>query len=109
MPSWLNELWDLLFANTPRRRFLFRRRMRLTAETIAWVRAPERTAEERPAFADLLVRLDSDPFTHSAVLLMSGSPPGLRWAMLQGRRIVIRFDPVEDRVTIISVGPAAAE
>jgi hypothetical protein len=106
-PDWVNAIWESLFAPPPRRA-LFRRRMRLSRQVVTWLRDPVRTDAERWAFADLLLRLDSDPFTHSSAILTPGTPPGIRWALLERWHIVIKFDPVEDRVTIISINPATA-
>jgi hypothetical protein len=82
--------------------------MRLSGPATAWLRDPGRTEPERWAFADLLLRLDSDPLTHSAPILTPGTPPGLRWATLEsagGRKVIIKFDPIENRVTVVSITP----
>lgn len=104
IPEWFESIWGLLLGETPARRPLFRRRMRLSGPVVAWLRDPQRTDAERWALADLLLRLDSDPFTHSAAILNPGTPPGLRWAPLgDGRKVIIKFDPIEDRVSVVSI------
>lgn len=102
-PEWLNDIWESLLGPPRRRRVTFRRRMRLGREAVAWLQDPVRTDEERWAFADLLLRLDSDPFTHSTAMLVPGTAPGLRWTGFDGWRVVIRFNPVEDRITVYSI------
>lgn len=59
----------------------------------------------RLAFAELLLRLDADPLTHSDAVL---HPPeatrqGLRWATFGvAHRAYLTFDPAHDRLCIIS-------
>ncbi len=102
MSQWLDRLWDSLFAERPEpRRRLLRRRCTISGEVRSWLEAPDRTAEERWAFAELLLRLDADPVgDQTRPLLGPGRPPGLRWAPFAGRSAIYLWDPAENRIKI---------
>ena len=59
----------------------------------------------RLAFAELLLRLDADPLSHSDAVLHppEATKQGLRWAAFGvAHRAYLTFDPAHDRIRMIS-------
>lgn len=106
MAGWLDDLWGWLQrSSTPSRakpRPVFRRRFSVSGAMRAWLRDPERTGEDLATFAALLSRLDADPIGHSEPVLRHDVPPGTRWSLFGAWRVVLRLDPAEDRVSLIT-------
>ncbi|HZW11322.1 MAG TPA: hypothetical protein VFF69_15570 [Phycisphaerales bacterium] len=103
MSQWLERLWDSLFADRPQaRKRVLRRRCSIAAPVLAWLDETDRTAGERWAFAELLLKLDADPVNEETrPLLGAGRPPGLRWAPFAGRAAIYLWDPGEDRIRVL--------
>src|SRR5690606_14542089 len=81
------SVWDWLTGRTGSgrrgsgagRRRVLRRQVRVSEAAVGFVHGPACSDEDRMAFAELLLRLDADPFEHSRPVLPA-RPPGLRWA-----------------------------
>jgi hypothetical protein len=52
-------------------------------------------------FAQMLLRLDADPFRTSSPLLPS-DPPGLRWSAFGDRKAIFRFDPARNEILVLA-------
>lgn len=102
MHDWLEQLRDLLSGSgSPRARKWFHRRIHLADEVVMWCRAPDRTPDDRAAFAELLLRLDSDPVSNSSPVLRPSGPKGVRWAAFGDHRAVFILDAANDRISIL--------
>lgn len=95
------EFWEWLSGGEPPRKRLFVRTIVLSGPVRTFLEHCRH--EDAFAFADLLLRLDADPFKHSENL--SGLAPGMRWAGIPGYTVVFTFDPAKDLIRIASVRP----
>jgi hypothetical protein len=102
MHDWLEQLRDLISGpGSPRARKWLHRRIHLADEVVMWFRAPDRTQDDRTAFAELLLRLDSDPVSNSSPILRPGGPKGVRWAAFGNHRAVFILDAANDRISVL--------
>ena len=101
MWEWLDELGEWLGprAGAKERRWLHRK-FQLSSPVVEWLGAPERSSEQRLAFAEMLLRLDADPVGNSVAILRPGAPPGMRWAPFDNHRAIFVLDIGRDRVRI---------
>ena len=60
-----------------------------------------RPLPERLAFAELLLRLDGDPFEHSKPVLQPDAAPGMRHAPFDAHQAVLIWDPTANSVHIV--------
>jgi hypothetical protein len=95
------RLWEWLFGTArAQKRPVFVRRVRVSGEVREFLFGSACTDEDRMAFAELLLRLDGDPFEHSRAVLPP-VPPGLRWAPFGGHRAILVFDPAHDLISVL--------
>lgn len=103
MWDWLDQVWDALSPSkgaSPRP--TLHRRFRLSGQVVAWLRDPERSELDHLGFAELLLRLDSDPTRDTFPVLRPGSPLGMRWTEFAGRRAIFVIDIAENRISMLS-------
>jgi hypothetical protein len=106
MPNWFEELWRSLVGPKVRPDVsLFSRHVRLSARVIEWLRSPARTSQELSDFAQLLLRLDSDPIGWSEAVLGPGALPGLRWAPCGDYSVMFIVDPGNNRLSVVLLQP----
>jgi len=102
VPEWIDRFLDSVFPGPTRARpRLFHRRICIAGAVRAWLDHPDRTRNERLAFAEMVLRLDRNPVgdgTHP--ILGSDRPPGVRCVDSGVVRVVYEWNPVENRVRI---------
>jgi hypothetical protein len=92
-----------LFGSPRRRPRLFVRRIRISDAALSYVQGPDCDQVARWAFAELLLRLDSNPIEHSDRLATAPAVPGLRWPKFAGRTVILQFVLAEDLIRIVSI------
>lgn len=85
-----------------RKRKLFSRDVQVSAPVREYFCSEERSRAEQEAFADLLLKLDADPVSHTSAIL-DPPIPGMRWAKLGRRKVIVHFDPSHDRVKVVLI------
>lgn len=103
MRDWFDELWESLVGRRPRaRRPLLHRRISLSGQTLAWLRSPARSEQDRLDFAHLLLQLDADPIGCSHALLGADLPPGLRWVGFGDHVALFTVDAGNNRIRVLT-------
>ncbi len=67
---------------------------------MAWLRTPGVTSAQVEAFAELLLRLDANPFCEGSEAITRHDMPGLRWAKFDGHAAIYQVDAAKDQVRI---------
>jgi len=103
IPSLLSDFLRWVFGAAPSRHSrLFVRDIRVSQEIRAFINHDSRTRAQKEAFAELLLRLDADPVSHSWPIL-NPPVPGLRWATFLNFKVILLFDPSHDRVSVATI------
>lgn len=79
--------------------YRFVRHFRVSEQALTWVLA--RPSSELLAFADLMLRLDGDPFMHSNPVLQPNAVPGMRFAPFDAHQAVLVWNAAENSVYIV--------
>ncbi len=92
---------------TQKRRAIFTRDVRVSEQARSFVFGAGRTTAEQQAFAELLLKLDSDPTRYSQPILPRDPanpslPPGLRWARFGNYNAILLWDLSRNRISIIN-------
>lgn len=103
MWEWLDELWMRINGNAGRtKRRLLHRKFHLSGAVAEWLQSPERTHVQRLAFAELLLKLESDPSAHSVPILQKDAPPGMRWAPFGAHKAIFIWSPAENQIRVLT-------
>ncbi len=103
MWQWLDELWKRIDGSgAPEKRRLLHRGFHLSRQVVMWLQRPECTDVQRLAFAELILKLDSDPPSHSFPILQSNAPPGMRWAPFDAHKAILIWDTTKDEIHFLT-------
>lgn len=97
---WLDELQSWLTRFDESKRPVFRRNIRLSGAVVAWLHSPSVTPAQVEAFAELLLKLDANPFCEGTEAIIRHEMPGLRWAKFDGHAAIYQVDAAKDQVRI---------
>jgi hypothetical protein len=98
--TWLDELQSWLTRFDESKRPVFRRNIRLSGPVVAWLRSPGVSPAQVEAFAELLLKLDANPFCEGSHAILREDAPGLRWAKFDGHAAIYQVDGAKDQVRI---------
>ena len=98
----INLLTWLGGGTSRRKRRLFHRDVQVADAARNYFCDLERTRSEQEGFAELLLKLDADPIAHTWPIF-NPPVPGLRWAALGEKKVIVHFDPSHDRVRVVLV------